>query len=296
MLTATVFLPASVDLEFRSTKSLRSWKSEKNARRDAAYQAYIKLHKAGMVTDHLIPLRESNRREPEARVSIATVREQMNPWLSVAERWEDSSTMYSRRLTFTSHDRLVSEDFDLVLPLPVPHIDPMTLYWDAQSSWTIKMAADMTKYRPSSFGQSASVDHTPALLCLAYGYRMKDDDERRGMIENRNIIRFVSASTAVTMDRIIPRKFELSSFLQSPQHSSPATACQQQPSLLLHPISASQTSCGTDTSSLSGVRRLTRGFTLRRAQKLAEESGLFSTCQARPGTLERETLSPSTSS
>lgn len=54
--TASVDLPTFVHPSSRHAVSARSWKSEQSAIKDAAFEAYVDLHKAGLVNDNLLPL------------------------------------------------------------------------------------------------------------------------------------------------------------------------------------------------------------------------------------------------
>lgn len=80
---AKVTLPASIDALLRITEGRSSWATEKAARKDAAFEAYVKLYRAGLVNDHLLPLR-MDRESPYPMAkntdSILEVCEQKNPW------------------------------------------------------------------------------------------------------------------------------------------------------------------------------------------------------------------------
>ena len=54
---AKVLLPGILDPSLRVHQSESFWRSEKNARKDAAFQAYVALYKAGLVDDNLMPLK-----------------------------------------------------------------------------------------------------------------------------------------------------------------------------------------------------------------------------------------------
>ena len=230
IIRAAVFLPISVDIRFRNTRSLHNWKTEKRACQDAAFQAYVKLHKAGLVTDHLTPLKDSGPERIDQRRGTMEVREQISPWLLVAQAWQESSTLHRRRLAFTSEDGAETEDFYMVLPVPVPCMDAMTLYWDSNTSWTIQMDHRSDKIARNNTGLGSVPDHTPALLSLAYGYRMTDEGERQRVASDRNIVSFVSTSVDLTLDRVRPRKVDMSSF-----HAQSQQYLVRQPSNNYHP-------------------------------------------------------------
>ncbi|KAL5317071.1 hypothetical protein ACEPPN_016125 [Leptodophora sp. 'Broadleaf-Isolate-01'] len=85
-----------VENEFRveSTGALltaeSAWRTERAARKEAAFQAYVALHEAGLVNDNLLPLNREGtvvRDEREELPSIMEVSEQLNPWVSLAKAW-----------------------------------------------------------------------------------------------------------------------------------------------------------------------------------------------------------------
>ncbi|KAB8212729.1 dicer dimerization domain-containing protein [Aspergillus novoparasiticus] len=53
---ATVTLPSGVDQSLRVATGAKWWLTERAARKDAAFHAYIALHRAKLVNDHFLPL------------------------------------------------------------------------------------------------------------------------------------------------------------------------------------------------------------------------------------------------
>jgi dsRNA-specific ribonuclease len=85
LIMATVTLPYSVPLAARYASSHKSWRTEKAARRDAAFHAYAALWKAGLLNEHLLPIAEEwnpseglHRASPPARSMI----EQPSFWVA----------------------------------------------------------------------------------------------------------------------------------------------------------------------------------------------------------------------
>ncbi|OQV01614.1 Ribonuclease III domain-containing protein [Cladophialophora immunda] len=52
---ATVCLPSSLPPSLQKAESKFRWRTEKKAKQDAAFQAYLALYKAGLVTEYLLP-------------------------------------------------------------------------------------------------------------------------------------------------------------------------------------------------------------------------------------------------
>ncbi|KAF2403577.1 P-loop containing nucleoside triphosphate hydrolase protein [Trichodelitschia bisporula] len=137
MVSAEVTLPACVDPSLRQFRSSRSFIAEKNARADAAYEAYLGLYQAGLINDNLLPL----TKEPET-VEMATnpnaqlieVATRLNPWAAVARQWSDEGELVEYCISWTK-DRKEFPDFSLRVPceLVIPpqftvHLNPSTTY------------------------------------------------------------------------------------------------------------------------------------------------------------------------
>ena len=133
LVRATVILPLSVHEKVRTATSRTAWESEKNAIKDAAFEAYVALYKAGLVNDNLLPLRhdevtdELTTSTVEKRASIVKVREQLNPWINIARAWEavDNSGFELHQATITMGEL----EIQTYLPAVIPEVLPFTLYW-----------------------------------------------------------------------------------------------------------------------------------------------------------------------
>ncbi|KAK3623805.1 Dicer-like protein 2 [Elasticomyces elasticus] len=82
-ISASVTLPHSIPARARHAQSKRTWRTEKAPKKDAAFHAYAALFEAGLLNDHLLPIRqELNINEgleeaaPPARLQI----EPSDPW------------------------------------------------------------------------------------------------------------------------------------------------------------------------------------------------------------------------
>ncbi|KAL2136672.1 hypothetical protein VTI74DRAFT_2404 [Chaetomium olivicolor] len=170
----TVHLPVSLAPELRTATSLYAWASEANACKDAAFQAYAKLYKAGLVNRHLLPIRDSDLlKEVEPRTGMATVRDQLNPWPMVAQEWSNGAPTSRRRVTVSCGS--TKAELELVLPVSVPYMEKFNLHWDYKSSWVVNMDSDAEMSDRTSSGQ---VDHTSALLTMAFGHRWRIEEKQ----------------------------------------------------------------------------------------------------------------------
>jgi hypothetical protein len=173
-LTATVLLPLSLPSHLRRIRGSRTWRSEKNASKDAAFQAYKALYEEGLVNENLLSLRTSDLAGPiETRAGKAQVRVQYNPWHSVARGWRCSKDIYRQSVRFYSHDHLMDAGFEILLPVPCPDLGRLVLYWNSEQTFTLETINCSTELRNSS----AAVDHSRVLLQLAYGHRWEVEEK-----------------------------------------------------------------------------------------------------------------------
>jgi dsRNA-specific ribonuclease len=135
---ATIILPNSVDPSVRKATSAQRWKTEKMAKRDAAFEAYVALHKAGLVNDNLLPLIPHQMEElgegfVEKKPSLVDCLEQINPWIDVAKAWNGDATHNSAVINITPIDQ-AEESMDLILTLPTDWPNPrdFLVYWKGE--------------------------------------------------------------------------------------------------------------------------------------------------------------------
>ncbi|KAK4195329.1 putative dicer-like protein [Triangularia verruculosa] len=203
---ATVTLPISLSPSLRRAESLWAWPSEAYAYRDAAFQAYKKLYEAGLVNQHMLPLRETPAlSEVETREGLTKVELQYNPWPEVAKAWESSTKLYSRRVKISSDDGTHWAQLDLSLPVPVPLVRDHALHSERRSSWLIETGKD-----PEREYAKDDRDHGHTLLKMAFGHRFTVDDKQYP-------IRFFSPEQEITTDHIASQTFDSESLVNSTQ-------------------------------------------------------------------------------
>ena len=170
--TATVVLPVSLPAAIRQATSSRAWVSQKNACRDAAFQAYKAIYAEGLLNDHLLPLRETDlSRGTEARVAMVTASCQLNPWRKVARAWVESQRVYQRPLRLVDHGGNVLCTADMLLPVPIPDVGELSLYWKHSSPhpWGIEIGPEEEISTAANTDLGSS--HTQTLLALPYQHR-----------------------------------------------------------------------------------------------------------------------------
>ncbi|KAL5345606.1 Dicer-like protein 2 [Pseudogymnoascus australis] len=150
LITGVVTLPNCVDSSVRTAASCREWKSERMAKKDAAFQAYVALYKKGLVNENLLPLLlrkdEEVMADIETRASLEEVSEIFNPWTSIAKCWMEPGNFLRKKLISIARPGLPTLYLVIVLPQELPGIEPFTIYWDNQITYSISI----TDTTPSS--------------------------------------------------------------------------------------------------------------------------------------------------
>ncbi len=165
-ISAVVHLPSSLPQAIRRVKGLRQWYSERNAFKDAAFQAFKAVYKAGLVNDNLMPLTDDILEGVETRSSVMEVNGLWKPWQNVAQLWAESNERMQRVLLLKDGDRVIAR-FEASLPCHFPRLRPFNIYWDADNTWTVELS------ERSNFVTACALkeDQSAALIHLAYGYR-----------------------------------------------------------------------------------------------------------------------------
>ncbi len=145
--TAKVMLPIAVDPALRSACSLESWRTERMARKDAAFEAFKALHSAGLVNDNLLPWQyEANEqaeksRLPDYRPSMVQVLPSYDPWQTIIQHQHANPNVWYRTLLEVSTNGAEPMQMILLTPNLMPEIPEVSLYWNrtkryvAKTSW-----------------------------------------------------------------------------------------------------------------------------------------------------------------
>ncbi|KAL4817898.1 ATP-dependent helicase dcl2 [Aspergillus spinulosporus] len=140
-LRAKVVLPCSVNPNVRRAEGKTWWKTERAAKKEAAFYAYKALYEHGLVNENLLPLtknREFTQKETSSLPAVQNVSLQYDPWVDWAHLWS-SPYLYQTRIV-VRQDR---EDtyMKLLAPTAMPQIAPMTLFWDSETTYTLEFEA-----------------------------------------------------------------------------------------------------------------------------------------------------------
>ncbi|KUI57727.1 Dicer-like protein 2 [Cytospora mali] len=168
---ATVLLPITLPQNVRQATSMRVWLSEKDACKDAAFQAYKALYEEGLVGQNLLPLRDKDLGlEIEGRPGMMEANAQYNPWVDVALAWNrESVKLYRRSLKLLDQSGSTRCEFELVLPVPIPDMPSMVVYLDHNTQFTLQTDKDVAMADADD-----TADYSLNLLSLSYGHRRLD--------------------------------------------------------------------------------------------------------------------------
>ncbi|MCJ1468717.1 Dicer-like protein 2 [Pseudocyphellaria aurata] len=178
--TARVLLPSSVHKDVQEACSSSSWRTEKSAKKDAAFEAYIALYRVGLVNEHLLPIKfdpeaDEARSVIEKRPNVAEVPPQLDVWSSlVAYKWQGQPEVYESLVSITFEGVALSEML-MILPLALPNLIEFDLHWNATKSFRVVI----TSVRSAPYNQecvSLYAECTAVLLRSIYKARMESDD------------------------------------------------------------------------------------------------------------------------
>ncbi|CZR61729.1 related to Dcl-2 dicer RNA helicase/RNAseIII CAF [Phialocephala subalpina] len=174
LVRAKVILPVTLDYSLRVHESQTRWGSEKNATKDAAFEAYVALYRAGLVNDHLLPLSfPEHSKYMEEQESLIEVQQQFNPWPAVARAWEYKEKLQRRVLTVKDEAGSTKCQIQMLIPANIPDMKAIRIYFGSSSEWKIGFGPATTIPHSLSIA-----DDTTALLSLSYGHRWEVEQLR----------------------------------------------------------------------------------------------------------------------
>ncbi|ROT43265.1 RNase3 domain-containing protein [Sodiomyces alkalinus F11] len=209
LLKATVLLPSYVPEAVRIAESRNAWLTEKNAIKDAAFQAYAALYTAKLLNDHLLPLKAKDmmpsiERRPKALVSINGL---VNPWVEVARAWENPGVLWATPVRFMDPHGICRGSYSMITPIALPELPPTLMYIERGSShWTVEFGAQ------HSVPSTSTIDHASVLLALPFSHRWPSEDRR-------HVVRFVSEEGDLTIDQLGAKPFDVDEFMHQDSDS-----------------------------------------------------------------------------
>ncbi|OAR02866.1 hypothetical protein LLEC1_01755 [Akanthomyces lecanii] len=199
--SAEVFLPATLPGKLRRFQSSRPWKSEANAMKDAAFQAYLALFRAGLVNKNLLPLETNIDFGVETRAAIVGVQTLFEPWTEVASAWVDGSSRWTYKVQVHGPEDAFFGDYTMTLPLELGPLRPANMYLDYNTTYKLVFSHPQ---RLSTADAEKMADHTSTLIALHFCHRWP-------MTEGSHVIKFTSHDDSLSLQHIGNRSFDASS-------------------------------------------------------------------------------------
>lgn len=199
-LSATVVLPSFIPAELRVTDSKLHWSSEKNATKDAAFQAYCSLYDAGLVNEHLLPFKYEDIPGVENGAAEVEVEPLYNPWPAVANAWKQHDQPWLYSLTFHDTANFGETKFEVVLPSELDQWRPIQTYPGNEESCIIECDSCRSISAAETVGLS---DHTSTLLALHYAHRWTGE-------ERSHVIKISASDINMSLEDIGSKMFDAS--------------------------------------------------------------------------------------
>lgn len=195
LVSAEVILPAAHKL--RRFQSSRPWKSEKNAKKDAAFQACMALYNTGLLNKHLLPLETDEDFNVETRASIVGVQSLVEPWVEIANAWSTGDFRYIYTINVHGPDDELFGDYTMTLPVDLGPLLPIPLYLDYNTTYHLVFSKPT---RISAEEANKMPDHTSTLVGMHFCHRWPMD-------EAPHVIKFTSLDDSFSLDQIGNRPF-----------------------------------------------------------------------------------------
>ena len=171
-------LPIVIAPEIRTTRSSTAWKTEREARKDAAFQAYLGLYDKGLVNDNLLPHRKSLEEQLDLSrtgsvASFAQCKPRKSVWAHVAYAMKNNlndGVWEQYRIEVTA-DEANSFSMDILSPLPLPEVPVFKLHWNERISYAVNISrVGSTQYHDEDI--RAARELTQVILEAVYQSRM----------------------------------------------------------------------------------------------------------------------------
>lgn len=168
-----MILTSVLEPSLREISGKGSWKTERMAKRDAAFQAYLALYKAGLVNDNLMPKHcegRSDTAEPiEKRQNLVRISARFNPWIGIAKMWKENLPLYQTKIKFSPQTfglpRMV-----VLMPVALPCRLCFKLFWNEETTVAVSLKPSKSSLISTSIETAKDVSYL--LLSSVFSGRM----------------------------------------------------------------------------------------------------------------------------
>ncbi|KAI9745792.1 MAG: Dicer-like protein 2, partial [Candelina submexicana] len=175
-----VILPNTVHSSVREFRSTDTWFTEKWARMDAAFEAYVGLYHAGLVNGNLLPSPNYDKDVAKAyaevakRPAVANINAKYDPWPAVAAAWQSTLTLYPSIIRILSGAREILR-MKMIAPCQLPQLSDLTLYVDSKTVLHVKIDSEIGRTR-KEINVTTANKITDVLLTSVFPSKMERDD------------------------------------------------------------------------------------------------------------------------
>lgn len=174
-LGVTVLLPPFLPKNLRKAESALAWKTEKNAMKDAAFQAYVGLYEAGLINDHLLPYKLEELPGVENHVPRTIQESRYNPWPEIARLWQQKGQRWLYTISCWDENGHTRGNYEMVVPVQLPQSRTITIYMSYEVEWKLQISSGTAI--PHSEAERLP-DHTTTLLAMIFGHRWAVEDKK----------------------------------------------------------------------------------------------------------------------
>ncbi|RPA97128.1 P-loop containing nucleoside triphosphate hydrolase protein [Choiromyces venosus 120613-1] len=176
---AEVFLPNCIVPEVRRAESREAWGTERWAKRDAAFEAYLALRQLQgdpLIDDHLMPLLQTDpdiadaTKKLEKRPSKVAVDNTMDPWSE--KKWEEDTVVFATPITLNMPSGSGPVVVEILTQFACPEVAKIMVYrTNSDIGEVIVGPSRCLGVNPRIIGRGKKT--TYALLSCVFGSRMR---------------------------------------------------------------------------------------------------------------------------
>jgi ERCC4-related helicase/dsRNA-specific ribonuclease len=180
MWAASVALPSFVHPSVRTAKGSQTWRGERNAIKEAAFNAYVALHRAGLANDHLLPtlkdlLGPAPGEQHANQPSLVEVDEQLSAWrLCDDVGTHQSNSWYAAEVKLRLSTREVLSQ-TLWLPFRIKAAESIRLHWNENICYEASVCP-LPHEKLDDVDRDAATAWTSLVLRSVFASRMPADD------------------------------------------------------------------------------------------------------------------------
>lgn len=153
LITGTVTLPSCLDASVRCISGIGTWRTEKAARKDAAFQTYKALYNIGLLSENLLPLsrtlEDQHKAQSERVGSSIEVKLQYCPWTELAAASSGTDRVKTRIALRDLDCKPNNLQMHLTLPFSIPEVPPLHLYWSDGGTFKVEFDSTREKHNMS---------------------------------------------------------------------------------------------------------------------------------------------------